>query len=248
MVDLADIPSLTRNGYKRTPRANVDIAALLGLGREELVEQFRDADETHAGHRCVEALIFFIRKAVADGDRRLVEALFDYLIKRCQGYFRSALRGLDEEARADLQSEILADLTRLLLASDDSGDFLQSRFWLCLRRRTVTARAQWIKRERRMAPTESEGDDDLPAIETADIDLSPEDRAILADALGRLPPELRELVILHHFEGWRIGDEPADRRDPEDPTLSELTGITPRGVRKRLARAKAMLADRKDQE
>lgn len=247
----SDIPPLTRNGYTRTARAQADILTLSALNGPALVAAFRTADEGYADYHCAEALVYFIRQALGRGDARTVELLFEALISRCQGYFRSAVRGLDDDARADVQGDVLADMTRLLLADDDGGDFLQSRFWLYLRRRTVTARADWL-RARRRSPLADDlaGTDEVAAVAESRLpanDLSPEGHAILRDALARLPGELRELVVLRHLEGWRVGDEPQDRRDAADPTLAERYGITPRAVRKRLARAEALLnTPRKD--
>lgn len=245
----AAIPALTRNGYSRTPRAEGDIAATSGLSGDELISAFAIANETDTRHRCVEALVFHIRRAVAAGDRSLIERLFGLLLDRCEGYFRSAVRGLDDAARADIQADVLADLTRLLLADDDSSDFLQSRFWLYLRRRTVTARSEWIRsRDRLQLATDMAGDegDDVEPVEPASAELSPEDQAILADGLARLPEQARELLILRHLEGWRVGDETNGNASGE-PTLAEHYGITPRAIRKRLARAQTLLTTyRKD--
>jgi RNA polymerase sigma factor (sigma-70 family) len=211
----------------------------------KLTAAFAQGEEGRPGHLAAEALVFFIRRELTKGGGHIAEALFGLLVERCLRAFRSMVRGVDEDGRDDIQAEVLADLTRLLLSGDDSGDFLQCRFWLYLRRRTVTARANWLRSKHSLLLS-----DDLideagtgPAAENLveDGDLSPEDRAILSNALARLPPDLRELVVLRHYEGWRVGDEPAERRQASDPSLAERYGITPRGVRKRLARAEALL-------
>jgi DNA-directed RNA polymerase specialized sigma24 family protein len=241
------IPPLTRNGYTRTEKAQADIEEAWPLKGRDLAAAF-DVDGGSPGHLCVEALVFFVRRELNSGDRRTAEALFSTLVIRAQRGLRTMIRGVDDDARQDMQSDVLADMTRLILADDDSGDFLQSRFWLYLRRRATTARVAWLRSKRTYVLDTERFDDGTPDDQIASSDLSPEDCAMVRDALDRLSPELRELVILRHYEGWRVGDEPTDRRDTADPTLAERYGITPRGVRKRLAKAEALLTkDQRDE-
>lgn len=244
------IPPLTRNGYTRTERVERHIRTLMELDGRELVAAFRSSDDE--GGYATEALVFFIRAAIGERERRTAEALFGVLVDRCQRRLRGAIRGVDEDVRAEIQAEVLADLTRLLLSGDDSADFLQSRFWLYLRRRTVTARSEWLRRRARMPLADDlaarRGEDEPPEPTIAGHDLSPEEMSILRDALGRLPPELRELVVLRHYAGWRVGDEGEVRGDAREPTLAERYGITPRAVRKRLARATALLNENRKEE
>lgn len=240
-----EIPPLTRNGYTRTPRTERDIQKLWHAGHRRLADAFSSPDDDLPDRYSTEALIFFIRRAVFSGERVVAEDLFECLMKRCRPAFAKAFRANDEAEREDLQSEVLADIIRLLLAEDDSGDFLQSRFWLYLRRRIVTARRDWLRARARMLLSADLAveDEEGTAIdqELASSELTPEDRAILSDALARLPQPLRELVILRFYEGWRVGDESSDTKSGAEPTLSEFYKITPRAVRKRLAKAQELL-------
>lgn len=239
-------PALTKNGYVRSERAEAEILSAWRLGSRELEEAFRVA-ETDPEHLSVEALVFFVRRELRNGDQRLAETLFGILISRAEGALRSMVRGVDDDARYDIQADVLADMTRLVLADDDSGDFLQSRFWLYLKRRAVTARTKWLRSKWSLREPTPAGDGEPSPAETADPGISPESRALIRDALGRLPPELRELVVLRHYEGWRVGDEKPDTNREGEPTLAERYGITPRGVRKRLAKATELLTrDQKD--
>lgn len=241
------IPPLTRNGYTRPPRAEADILRALALRDRDLVAAFEDVNEQSAGHLSAEALVFFIRREFDGGAHRTAEALFSLLVDRAQRALRVTLRGVDEDARYDVQAEVLADMTRLILAQDDSGDFLQSRFWLYLRRKAATASAAWLRSRKAYV---HEGDveaADRPEEQPDTGQLSPEEQAIIRDALGRLPPDLRELVVLRHYAGWRVGDETRNDDKEAAPTLAERYGITPRAVRKRLAKAEALLTrDQRD--
>ena len=50
-------------------------------------------------------------------------------------------------------------------------------------------------------------------------DVAPADRIALARALGRLPPEQREVVHLHAFEGWTF-QEIADASEASINTVA----------------------------
>lgn len=240
------IRALTRNGYIRTPRAEADIRKAIPLSGSQLDEAFVPGED-ESNHLCVEALVFVIREQLRAGERRSAERLFALLVARCQRALRSMIRGVSDDARYDIQADVLSDLARLLLADDDSADFLEARFWLYLRRRATTARAAWLRSSRTYVLDDDPDDRNSGVGEKAiSPELSPEDMSVLRDALERLPPELRELVILKHYEGWRVGDESHSRSNPDEPTLSEKYGITPRAVRKRLAKAEALLT--RDQE
>jgi DNA-directed RNA polymerase specialized sigma24 family protein len=246
MTDALSIPALTRNGYRRTERAEGDIRRTWDLRGRDLAAAFEVEDEADPAHLCAEALVFFIRRELAAKDQRSAEALFSLLVARSEKALRSMIRGVDEDARYDIQADVLADLTRLILAEDDTGDFLQSRFWLYLRRRATTARAKWLRSRWSFDDQGREADAHAQASVWSG-EISPEDRAVIVDALNRLPPELRELVVLRHYEGWRVGDESAEHGQAAEPTLAERYGITPRGVRKRMAKAEALLTrDQRD--
>lgn len=248
ITDPTVIRALTRNGYTRTPQAEADIRKAIPLTERQLAEAFAPAEDANT-HLCAEALVFFIRDQLRKDQRRSAERLFALLVARCQRALRLMIRGVSDDARYDIQAEVLADLARLLLSTDDSADFLETRFWLYLRRRATTARTAWLRSSRTYVLEDHTDDGRSGVVEqAASPDLSPEDLSVLHNALERLPPELRELVILRYYEGWRVGDEGPIRSDPGEPTLSERYGISPRAVRKRLAKAKALLTrDQEDQ-
>jgi DNA-directed RNA polymerase specialized sigma24 family protein len=242
----AAIPRLTRNGYERRPETEVDIRALLGLRGAALLDGFCESRPDAPAYRRTEALIFFLRRAWAEGDERTLSGLFGRLFERCRPFLRDQVRGFDEHEREDILADIYEEMTRLLLRDDDSSDFLQRSFWQYLKRRTVTAVANARKRQGRTqllddrAAEEDEGTRSrIDAIR--DHDLSPEDRALLQDGLAVLPFELRELFVLRHMEAWRVGDERRAETGSGDPTLAEKYGISPRAVRKRLAKAEELL-------
>lgn len=244
--DPSAIPPLTRNGYTRLPETEADIRASLHLSSAALVAAFSEAQEGYEGYRKTEALIFFIRRAHRMGDKRALEGLFGHLIKRCQAYFRSAIRGFDQDARQDIQNDIIAATARLLIDPSDAADFLESLFWVYLERKTKTARGL-ANRRRFRAPligdmSADEGDEgDLLAAQQHEQFFALQDAEKVRDGLAILPADLRELLVLRFFEGWQIGNERSKGTRPSVPTLADKYQCSTKTIHNRLAKAKDLL-------
>lgn len=232
--DPNSLPPLTRNGYQRFETTEADILALLPAAPPDLVRAFQ-IDEDEPGYRVTEALIFFIRRAWREGDRSLMKQLADVLIHRCTAYFAGAIRGLDSEARMDAQQDVFADLFRLVLAADDRGDFLESRFFTYLKRKTATAKGK-IRRNFYRAPLiadfvgDADQEDKFVAEHREELELANAEHALIASAVGKLPDPLRELVVLRYFKEWQIGDERNKIKDDQRETLAKKFGVTPRTI------------------
>lgn len=240
------IPPLTRNGYCRLPATEHQIRRVVGIGGAELRAHAAISDPEAQDYLGPEALVFLIRRACQRRQDSLVSSLFGELIKRCEPVFRSKFRGLDENRRADLQQQVLAQIAEDILAKDDRGDFAQRRFWTYLDRRATNA----VMAERRQnRPMESldaplnaddpEGDAKVDLLE--DLALSPEDLVQLREGLAQLPPTLREVYILRHVYGYAIGKERRQDEDPAKPSLAVLFDVSSKTIQKWLKRAEAAL-------
>lgn len=244
--DPSDLPPLTLNGYTRLPKTEADIRDLLALAPANVLAAFGETDETATAYRNSEALVFFLRRAHLRGAASFRDALFGLLTERCQRYFRSAVRGFDPATREDVQQEILTDLARLVLAMDNSGDFLEARFLTYLKRETAQACGKMRKRLGR-APLiadmvdDAEGEDVFVANHRHEQDLAEADRARVREAVEALPHPLRELVLLRYFAGWQIGDERKVARDDQCVTLAKKYGVTPRTIQNWLGKAYAQM-------
>lgn len=242
------IPPLTYLGYERTERTEMDIRRSIALEGVELAAAFAEADADQAAHRTTEALIFFLRRALASNDQRLTRSLFRHLYERCKIYFRGAVRGVtDPDARMDIEQEVLRRLTELLLRNDEKADFLEARFWLYMRKRVATECSSLAKRRRQeilaSETINSDGDDALTLLDNvADPLLEADARYDLQAGLAALPADLRELFILRYMEEWPIDNTRGARPAAAGPSLAELYGISPRAVHKRLAKAERLLA------
>lgn len=244
--DPSCIPPLTRNGYTRLAPTKADILALLGADRPTLLAAFAEGDENRPGYRAAEAMVFFIRRSHRDGNARCRDALIGLLTKRCQIFFRGAVRGFDQEARQDVQNDVLADMIRLLLDKTDAGDFLESHFWTYLQRKTLTA-VRRAKEKRYRAPLiadlgETGGEDaDLLLAQQHEQFFTQEDREKVRQGLAILSEYHRELVILRYFEDWQIGNERRKVAGPSKPTLAERFDCSTKTIHNHLTEAKKLL-------
>lgn len=245
--DPSGLPPLTRNGYTRLPATEADIRALLDQAPEQLAAAFAVAEEGQPGFRSSESLVFFIRRLHRRAETQARDRLFDLLVARCQLFFRGAIRGMSAQDRMDIQQEVLADLAKLLLAKDDSGDFLESRFLTYLKRETARARGIVRKRHHR-APLigdiagDGESEDAFIANQRHEQMLIEQDAEHVRRAADGLSANLRELIMLRYFAGWQIGDERSAKQADNQMTLARKYDVTPRTIHNWLAKAYALMA------
>ncbi len=241
------VEPLTRRQYKRLSATERQIVSALSLNEPALVARARIRGEDSREFLCAEALVYFIRRADRRDDRKSREALFRELLERCTPFFRGKFRGFNEDAREDLQSEVLKGVVEDLLADDDRGDFMQVRFWTYLERKSIDAcraASRHLRATESLNETISDDEaDGRTKLETiTDERLGPEQLATLGQALESLPPELRELFLLRHAVGMKIGEDVSMIGDSEELTLAEHFKCTGRTIRNRLKEADRLLA------
>lgn len=232
---------LTRNAdYRRLPETIRQIEGALDLSPQDLVAHARINESEDSCFLAPEALVFFIRRALAEHDGTTVSDLMELLIDRLMASVAAGVKGYDEEDRRDIVQTVLCRLTELLLADDDRSDFAQVRFWVFLKRLRLSASAD----QRCFAARHEQLDEINGAvlIDAADGQLSPEELAQLAEGLRALDPHLRRVFVMRHYQGWKIGPEPPDEENPADPSLAGYFGKSPRTIRNWLGKAEAALA------
>ena len=257
------VEPLTRNGYKRLAEVERQIGEALALGGRELVGRARQREEGGVDFLSPEALVYFIRRAIRNGDQRIRDDLFRELLERCNPHFRGKFRRFGAEDRQDLQGDVQLGMIEELFAQDDRSDFMQVRFWKYLERKCIDARRARFGRKKKAARKAEDGDrnrEDLESAETGwsregvveglstleeevDQRLSPEDLAGIAQALSRLSPKLRQVFLLRHYFRMKIGSDDLARADGAEPTIAEQFGCTGRTVRTWLKEADRLLAE-----
>jgi hypothetical protein len=247
-VEPPSVSPLTRRGYERTKATQQQIAGALELGAAELIAQAQQRDKNAPDYISEEALVYFIRRVDGAKDNRTRDALIRELVERCTVFFRCQFRGCNEEDRKDLQGAVIATLIDDVLDPGDRGDFMQARFWLYLKRKTISA---WNELSKNAADTESldavdsgdEGAERTTGLKLqADGRLTLEELAMVSDGLAKLPPRVRRAFILRYGFEMKIGaDNPADDR-PNEETLARHFGCSGRTIRNWLKEAEALLA------
>lgn len=245
--EAAVIEALTRGGYKRLPATERQITDAINLDTALLVDRARQKDETAPGYLSAEALVYFIRRAHRSGDTKTRDKLFRDLFERCSPYFRGQFRGFTKEEREDLQCDLMKGIVEDIYAPDDRGDFMQVRFWKYLDNKRIDA---CRKTFRHSGDTESldanfsdEGESArITLLETqADNMLSPEQLAMLSDALAKLPPRLRRVFLLRHYVGMKIGEDDPAKNAGEEMTIAQQYGCSGRTIRNWLKEAERLL-------
>lgn len=245
----AAIEPLTRRGCRRQPATQKQIEAAAGLDTATLIERAQQRETDAADYLSAEALVYFIRRADRRGDRKTRDALIRELLQeRCTPFFRGQFRGFSREDRKDLQGEVLCKVVEDLLAKDDSGDFMQDRFWLYLKRRAIDASRKVFRHSEDTESLdtgysgdgESEGHTKLEVL--ADKKLTPEELAVMSQALGKLPPRLRHVFLLRHYVGMQIGSDNPGTDEGGEMTLARHFSCTGRTIRNWLKEADALLA------
>ncbi len=138
-----------------------------------------------------------------------------------------------------------------LFAEDDRSDFMQVRFWKYLERKCIDARRARFGRKKKKKRKGEDADRDkenldnretewtregvveeLVALEEeVDRRLSIEDLAMIDQALGRLPPQLRQVFLLRHYFLVKIGSDDLASAGGAQPTIAQQFGCTGRTVR-----------------
>ena len=242
------VSPLTRRGYKRTAATQRQINDGLGLTAAELIARAQQRDEKAPDYMSAEALVYFIRRSDGTGDRKTRDALIRELLERCTVFFRAQFRGCSKEDREDLPGEVITALVEDLLDPSDRGDFMQARFWLYLKRKTIDASKAIFRHSGDTesldtgfsGEAESEGQTKLDA--QVDKRLSPEEVMMLSEGLATLPSRLREVFLLRHYVGMKIGADNPDDDPPDEVTLARRFNRSGRTIHNWLKEAEARLA------
>ena len=249
---MADEPPVVEplgRGYKRLLEVERQIADALDLEPEPLLRGARERVERVLGPLAPEALVYFIRRAVRNEEERIRDELLRELLERCNPHFRGKFRGFSQQDREDLQGEVQRVIIEDLFARDDRSDFMQVRFWSYLEKKCVDAcRAAWRQTE----DTESletgysgdgasEGSTRLH--QEVDRQLSPEDFSMISEALEHLPPRLRQVFLLRHYVGMKIGSDDPSEAEGQELTIAARFGCTGRTIRNWLKQADRLLAE-----
>lgn len=232
--------------YQRTPEVISQIEATIELSPAHLIRRAQTSDQQSSTYLKEESLVYFIRKYYQDNQEDVVNELAAILLRRCGKRIYSRLRSLSPEVIDDAYHDVVEKLFhRILDLEDNLCDFLQVRFWLAVKRLTITVYRRYVTRagneenvdnfsalERSLSNAIEEGDDLVFEERVPNADLSVEDNVLLREALNILEEPYRTAYLLRNGEGWQIESD-----DPDISTIAEYFGKTPRTIRNWLAMA-----------
>jgi RNA polymerase sigma factor (sigma-70 family) len=232
--------------YERSTEVEAQVARALALEETRLMEELQHDYKSDA-HIKDEALCYLIRERLREGIHEAANAFAEILLRRCDRTIRRRIErgGIEERHREDCDAEIRTDLLTALFDIDsDRSDFAQVRFGLYLEKLSNGPLNRFLRLQRReqqassVAYTRDDKAEEIDLLDTlADENaLSNEDRALMADALARLPKDLREIYRLRYFDGWQI-----EAASTSEPSISRYLNVTARTVRNRLREAEAIL-------
>ncbi len=239
---------LTRRGYVRLAKVEWQIGKAVTLDGPALLLRARRRDEAAPDFLAPEALVYFIRGAIRNGEEQIRDNLFRELLERCNPYFRNKFRGFGREDREDLQGEVQCIIIEDLFARDDRSDFMQVRFWTYLERRCIDACRPMFRQaiDTESLDTGYLGDDESEGLnkvdQVVDEQLSSEEFAMISEGLRQLPPRLQHVFWLRHYFGLPIGSDKHAEDEGKEMTIAVAFGCSGRTVRNWLKEANRILA------
>lgn len=192
-----------------------------------------------------ETLVVALRTYARCGDDALAWSLAELLLSRVSGHIARQLSKwrMPPEDADDVTRDLFSVLFDALFSRDESAQFWEVRFWVCLDRRLWNLcekrQAQLDARQPESAETVESGDELLLRI--ADLGPSPESLTEQRVAMESLSETERLAVYLKYIEGL-----PEESEDPTRVSVAKLLGVTGRSVRNYLRRAEKKLREWND--
>ena len=241
--------------YQRDAAVERQIQSAIILKDEQIIANARIRDKQAEEYLQEEAIVYLFKMSKQEENENLYNALSTVLLERIghqvKFYFRSFYQGLKEDA----YNEFLARLFQQILRADVKGDFLQVKFWLAVNGLAVTVFRRFQSREQRErklldpgefsareANDEGEEDTDDDFVEPERL-IPGENRwssieqwSLIEEAMQNLDGDVRKAYFLHHFLGWQI-----ETIDPNESSVSDHFGKTPKTIRNWLHKADAAL-------
>ena len=248
--DVTQVLPLTKSSkdgkpYERSREVETQILSCLPLPPDLVVEQARLRDYRAASFLSEECLIYLIREYHRQNAEEIVWSLLEILFRRCSRFIERMLQSLNAPLAEEAYEEVIGNLLdEALDLGSDRGDFMQVRFWVVLKRITISTYGRFRSHQsfvKKSIPLSSTGEygiqdendsfhDGTLKREIPDQSPSPEDFAMYQEVLHGLGEPYRTAYVLQRFHGW-----PIESKDPDEPTISRHFGKTPRTIRNWLA-------------
>jgi RNA polymerase sigma factor (sigma-70 family) len=221
-ADVPGIPPLVR--YRRRREISEELRRWYSLDEAAQLEELRRA-ATGARSWSIEVLMHTVRRAYASGDRRAYVQTFNAFATRATPLLMRQARKHNAGEEEDHAQDVLLQTAKEVQAG--KAEYAETNFADYAMRKAISARRRTdatlegkLKRAEPITPTNDEGGDALdPLDEIADRLPSPEARALLSHAVGKLEGELRDVFIQYHVHGLTYR-EIAEHYDVDETTVS----------------------------
>jgi DNA-directed RNA polymerase specialized sigma24 family protein len=241
--------------YQRDVAVEKQIQSAIILTDERIIANARIREKEAEAYLQEEAIVYLIKMSKQEDNENLYNALSNILLERIEHQVKFYLRSFDIGLKEDAYNEFLARLFQHILRTDGKGDFLQVKFWLALNRLAISVFRRFQSREKRerklLDPGEfSAREENDKGEEDADEDFieperlipgenrwsSVEQWSLILEAMQNLDENVRRAYFLNHFLGWQI-----ESIDPNESSVSDHFGKTPKTIRNWLHKADAAL-------
>lgn len=233
--------------YERPPEIHAWIVKLLAVAPAERVQQFDGISKRRPEYAPTEALIYFLRRAWAEGEAAQFERLFRILFKRVNQSLNMAISDSRMDGAAEIRDEVSGRFVDLIAKDCDEKADLLDFFEIRFDRAMVAIRTSVL---RQIGPstikTEPLGSasDDGPQI-SAEVEVAAADflsgdpsklddpafRSILFAAIDRLPHDQKQVI------GLLLQGIPIDAKEQDVMTVARILQCDERTVRNRRDRA-----------
>lgn len=239
----------TGSPYQRLPENEAWIEKLEAVDAAARLLQFDGVSKKHPEYVPTEALLYFLRRAWADGAKEQFAKIFRVLLKRVDQSLNSAISDARMEGAEEIRDEIRSRFVLLLTKDCNSHpgllDFYEVRFdkAMVALRTSVLRRIGPATRKVRTVPLGSE-ENDGPEI-SAEVEAALEEflngdpqkiddpafRLVLFSAIDRLPQDQKRVM------GLLMKGIPIDAKEQDAMTIARILQCDERTVRNRRDRA-----------
>lgn len=235
--------------YQRPSEVEAAIEKLEAVDAATRILRFDGVSKKHAEYVPTEALLYFLRRAWADGEKGQFEKIFRILLKRVDQSLNSAISNARMDGAEEIRDEIRSRFIELLTqdCNADLGllDFYEIRFdkaMVALRISVLRGIGPANKKMKAvpLGNQEGEGPEVSAEVEAALEDFlsgdpqkidDPAFRLVLFAAIDRLPQDQKQVI------GLFLQGIPIDSKKQDVMTIARILQCDERTVRNRYARA-----------
>ena len=224
--------------YFRRDKVEAEIQALAGISAAELERRAGLWQVSDPGFVSPEALLYFVRNAVAGAHReKLTEKLLVRVARRVPSVTDAGGASVSL-TRMNIREDVRDHFVDLLLSDrgqyDDRLDYYEVNFSSAVAADRRDANVRHWKHENRTAELETEDGEVSAQVESAVGDYDPFDpdeldkkdyRILLDEAIDSLPEFQRRIVVM-----WRQ-DIPIESNDPSVESISKVLGKSEKTIR-----------------